>query len=184
MSMRVRLLLPVVLAATTAACASDGSRPVVSLVTDEVLGLAPARQDGWHTYGRDWSNQRFVPLTEINRETVASLVPVWQHHLDLYFRRSTRNENTPLVVDDLLIYTDLKNLVIAVDVRNGRERWRYHPRLGPVALCCGMVNRGVAVFSDKVYLATLDARVIALHRRCSPAAGKHRTAHRCLRRTA
>ena len=67
-------------------------------------------------------------------------------------------------MDDLLIYTDLKNLVIAVDARNGRERWRYQPELRPAALCCGVVNRGIAVYGDKVYLATLDARVIALDR--------------------
>lgn len=164
MGTRGRLFLPMVLMAGTAACVRDASRPVLSLVTDEVLRSAPTRRDGWHTYGRDWSNQRFVPLAEINRETVASLEPVWQHNLDLYFRRSTRNESTPLVVDDLLIYTDLKNLVVAVDVKDGRERWRYRPKLGPVALCCGMVNRGVAAFGDKVYIATLDGRVIALHR--------------------
>jgi PQQ-dependent dehydrogenase (methanol/ethanol family) len=134
------------------------------MVTDQDLRAAPAAREGWYTYGRDWSNRRYVPLAEINRETVAFLEPVWQPNLDLYFRRSTRNESTPLVVDDLLIYTDLNNLVIAVDTRNGRERWRYQPKLAPLALCCGMVNRGVAVYGDKVYIATLDARVIALHR--------------------
>jgi glucose dehydrogenase len=82
----------------------------------------------------------------------------------MLFRRNTRNESTPIVVDDLLIYTDLNDLVVAVDTRDGRERWRYQPALGPVALCWDMVNRGVAVYGDKVYLATLDARVIALRR--------------------
>lgn len=160
------LLLPVVLVAGAAACAADASSgPALGRpVTTEVLWAAPANREGWYTHGRDWSNQRHVPLAEINRETVASLQPVWRHDLDLHFRKSTRNESTPLIVDDLLIYTDLKNLVIAVDAKNGRERWRYRPRLGPVALCCGMVNRGVAVFGDKVYIATLDARVIALRR--------------------
>ena len=166
MSTRARLLLPVVLVAGVAACAADGPSRLGStrMVTDQILRAAPATREGWYTYGRDWSNQRYVPLAEINRETVAFLEPVWQHDLDLYFRRSARNESTPLVVDDLLIYTDLNNLVIAVDARNGQERWRYQPVLGPLALCCGMVNRGVAVYGDKVYIATLDARVIALHR--------------------
>jgi len=167
MSTRTRLLLPIALAAGAAACLADASsRPVRDRpVTDEVLRAAPTIRDGWYTHGGDWSNQRYVPLADINRATAASLEPVWRHDLDLYFRRSTRNESTPLVVDDLLVYTDLKNLVIAVDARNGRERWRYQPRLGPIALCCGTVNRGVAAFGDKLYLATLDARIIALHRR-------------------
>ena len=172
MSTRARLLLPVVLVVGAAACAADTPSRSVStrMVTDQVLRAAPATREGWYTYGRDWSNQRYAPLTEINRETVASLEPVWQHDLGLYLKASTRTESTPLAVDDLLIYTDLKNLVIAVDARNGREHWRYQPRLGPVALCCGMVNRGVAVYGDNVYIATLDARVIALHRRlaCRP----------------
>ena len=55
--------------------------------------------------------------------------------------------------------------VIAVDARSGRERWRYQPQLNPAALCCGLVNRGVAIYGDKAYLATLDGRVIALDRR-------------------
>jgi glucose dehydrogenase len=80
------------------------------------------------------------------------------------FRRAIHNESTPIVVDGLLIYTDLKDLVIAVDVRTGMERWRYQPDLGATALCCGVINRGVAVYGDRVYLATLDARLIALDR--------------------
>ena len=166
MRTRAKLLLPVALAAGASACAADASSPPppMELVTEEVLRGASATREGWYTHGRDWSNRRYVPLDEINRETVASLEPSWRHDLDLHFRRATRNESTPIVVDDLLIYTDLKNLVLAVDARNGQERWRYQPRLGPVALCCGMVNRGVAVYGDKVYIATLDARLIALRR--------------------
>lgn len=160
-------LFPLVLAAGAAGCTVDAeSRPGPGRpVTEDLLAAAPAAADEWLSYGHDWSNQRYVPTARIDRRTVASLAPLWHHDLELYFRRSTRNESTPIVVDDLLIYTDLKNLVIAVDARDGKERWRYQPDLGPVAVCCGMVNRGVAVYGDKVYLATLDARVIALRRR-------------------
>lgn len=166
MGTRPGFLVAIGLVAGISACAADASLPPppMRLVTEEVLHTAAASSEGWYTHGRDWSNRRYVPLAEIDRRTVRALEPLWQHEHDVHFRRSTRNESTPIIVDDLLIYTDLKNLVIAVDARDGRERWRYQPRLGAVALCCGMVNRGVAAFGDKVYLATLDARVIALHR--------------------
>jgi len=68
------------------------------------------------------------------------------------FRRSIHNESTPIVVDGLLFYTDLKDLVIAVDARTGTERWRYQPDLGATALCCGVINRGVAVYSNRCTL--------------------------------
>jgi alcohol dehydrogenase (cytochrome c) len=158
-------LLPLVPGAL--GCAADASswrRVSARPVTEQLLGAGPAGRAGWITHGGDWNNQRYVPFDEINRRTVARLEPVWRHDPEMLFRRNTRNESTPIVVDDLLIYTDLNDLVVAVDTRDGRERWRYQPALGPVALCCGMVNRGVAVYGDKVYLATLDARVIALRR--------------------
>ncbi|HEU5040754.1 MAG TPA: PQQ-binding-like beta-propeller repeat protein [Gemmatimonadales bacterium] len=158
-----RLLTSLILCGSVA-CSADAPRLSIRPVTETTLRGAGEDPTGWYTHGRDWSNSRYTPLAEIDTLNVASLQPLWRHDLKLYFRRSTRNESTPLVVDDLLIYTDLKNLVLAVDVRTGAERWRYQPELGPVALCCGMVNRGVAAYGDKVYVATLDARLIALRR--------------------
>lgn len=156
---------PPLLLLGAAACLAEApaTAPPLRSVTDEVLAAAADGAE-WITHGRDWSNGRYAPLTEIDRSTVASLEPLWHHDLDLYLRRSVRNESTPLVLDQQLFYTDLKNLVIALDGRSGGELWRYSPALGPVALCCGMVNRGLAAYGDKVYLATLDARVIALNR--------------------
>src|SRR4029079_10989347 len=83
-----------------------------------------------------------------------------------------RTESTPIVVDGLLIYTDPGmrlsqpgNHVIAVDVASGRETGSGYRKPGPAALCCGLVNRGVAVYGDKVYVGTLDAHLVALDRR-------------------
>jgi PQQ-dependent dehydrogenase (methanol/ethanol family) len=172
-------LLATLLIAASAGCVgrdlhrgSGTSRPV----THERLRAAPTTQEGWLSYGRDWSNRRYVPLTEINRHTVTGLQKLWQYDPGIMFRRSIHNESTPIVVDDLLIYTDLKDLVIAIDVRTGTERWRYQPDLGATALCCGVVNRGVAVYGDRVYLATLDARVIALDRQTGKVAWDVRAA--------
>jgi alcohol dehydrogenase (cytochrome c) len=166
MPTRAPLFLAVLLVLTPA-CRRDAAPPAEPArpVTDERLSAADTGTDGWLTYGYDWSNRRSVPVTEINRRTVRGLRRLWGHEIDVLFRRGVRNESTPLVVDGLLIYTDLKNLVMAVDARTGKERWRYQPDLKAAALCCGVVNRGVAVYGDRVFLATLDARVVALDRR-------------------
>jgi alcohol dehydrogenase (cytochrome c) len=166
MPRRIQILLSLPLLAAAVACEDPPSQPPASSppVTDDLLRASPTPRTGWPTYGYAWDNQRYVPLTEINRRTVKRLQKLWDHEPGTLFRRSMWNESTPIVVNDLLIYTDLKNLVMALDARTGKERWRYQPDLGPTALCCGAVNRGVAAYADKVYLATLDARVIALDR--------------------
>jgi glucose dehydrogenase len=166
MPLRASLVLAALLPLSFAYRRTGGAPPPdLRPVTNERLRTGPAAGDGWLTYGYDWSNRRSVPLTEITPRTVHGLHQLWSHDLDVLFRRSVRNESTPIVADGLLLYTDLKNLVMAVDARTGKEVWRYQPDLAPTALCCGMVNRGVAVYGDRVFLATLDARVIALDRR-------------------
>ena len=162
MNNRVTLLIAAAGAVAIGAETWSGRPVPTRMVTEEVLHTAGPASDGWLLHGRDWSNQRYAPFDEINRETVARLEKLWEHRLIV--RSSVRNESTPIVVDNLLLYTDARNHVIAVDTRNGKERWRYQPLIGPTALCCGLVNRGVAIYGDKVYLATLDARVIALDR--------------------
>src|SRR5262245_48101240 len=162
MPCRITCLLSLPLLAAALACEkpeSQSSSPSPP-VTDELLRASSAAKVGWPTYGYSWDNQRYVPLTEINRGTVKRLRKLWEHRPRSLFRRSVQNESTTIVTSDLLIYTDLLNLVMALDARTGKERWRYKPDLGPTALCCGAVNRGVAVYGDKVYLASLDTRLI------------------------
>src|SRR4051812_6586907 len=141
-ALRLALVVPFAFA-----CSREPRRPSepVRPVTDERLRAAAAGGDGWLTYGYDWGNRRSVPLTEINRGTVRGLRKLWDHDLDVLFRRGVRNESTPIVVDGLLLYTDLKNLVIAVNARTGKEAWRYQPDLKATALCWGVVKRGAAV---------------------------------------
>jgi alcohol dehydrogenase (cytochrome c) len=161
-----RYPLSLALVGAALACVEPERRPSYPSppVTDDVLRASPEAKIGWPTYGYSWDNQRYVPLAEINRGTVKRLRKLWEHRPKTLFRRSVPNESTPIVSNDLLIYTDLENLVIALDARTGKQRWRYKPALGPAAVCCGMVNRGVAVYADKVYLARLDARLVALDR--------------------
>ncbi len=133
-------------------------------VSDARLLAAGSTPEHWLSHGRDYTNQRYSPLTQINRKTIARLGPVWRHSSTLLLGRTEKNESTPLVDDGLLIYTEGKNVVIALDPRTGREYWRYNHPIGPAALCCGLVNRGVALYGDKVFLATIDAHLVALDR--------------------
>ena len=155
-----------VVLATRARHASPGA---VHAVTDAEL-LAADSSGGWLLHGRTYDNRRFAPFTEIDRRNVARLAPVWHYEPQRLLTSRDRNESTPLVVDGMLIYTEPGkispgNHVIAVDPRTGREIWSWGRRPGPAALCCGVVNRGVALLGDKVYVATLDAHLVALDRR-------------------
>jgi alcohol dehydrogenase (cytochrome c) len=143
----------------------------VGPVTDSML-LAADSGGEWLTYGRDFANRRFAPFSQINRVTVRRLKPLWRQGARRLIKSYLRTESTPVVVDGMLIYTDPGmsmaqpgNHVIAVDVRSGRKLWSWYHHPSGTALCCGLVNRGVALYGDKVYVGTLDARLVALDRR-------------------
>jgi alcohol dehydrogenase (cytochrome c) len=112
------------------------------------------------TYGMGYSQHRFSPLTQINRQTVKRLVPAWSYSL----ADNRGLEGQPLVKDGVVFVTDHEKTV-AVDALTGREIWKtmveYPPETTRV-VCCGIVNRGAALFDGKLYRTTLDANVIAL----------------------
>ena len=124
---------------------------------------------------------RFSPLTEITRENVAQLEVAWTYrHGDFWegsfpleVNRGSAFESTPLVVDGRLLFTTPRNRVIALDPETGRELWTFDPKLAGGRTYANMwINRGVAYWRDdaaesagcarRVFLATLDARLIAL----------------------
>ena len=112
------------------------------------------------TYGMGYSQHRFSPLTQINRQTVKRLVPAWS-----YSMADNRGlEGQALVKDGVVFLTDHEKTV-AVDALTGREIWKtmveYPPETTRV-VCCGIVNRGAALFDGKLFRTTLDANVIAL----------------------
>ena len=112
------------------------------------------------TYGMGLNQQRFSPLTQINRQTVKRLVPAWS-----YSMADNRGlEAQPLVKDGVIYVTDHEKTV-AVDALTGKEIWKafieYAPETTRV-VCCGIVNRGAALFDGKLFRTTLDANVIAL----------------------
>jgi quinohemoprotein ethanol dehydrogenase len=140
------------------------SPPVFGAVDDRRLLNAEREPQNWLMHGGTYLEQRYSTLDQINVDTVARLKPAWYFELD-----TTRGqEATPLVVDGVLYTTTAWSKVYALDAKTGRQLWRYDPQVpgeaGPKP-CCDVVNRGAAVYGGKVYVGTIDGRLIALDAR-------------------
>ncbi|MAG32972.1 MAG: PQQ-dependent dehydrogenase, methanol/ethanol family [Deltaproteobacteria bacterium] len=115
----------------------------------------------WPSHGRTLAEQRYSPLDQIDRENVASLGLAWT--ADLGTRRGI--EATPLVVGGVLFVSGAWSVVHAFDAATGKPLWRFDPavpREQAAKFCCGVVNRGVAAWRGRVFVGTLDGRLIAL----------------------
>jgi alcohol dehydrogenase (cytochrome c) len=112
------------------------------------------------TYGMGYAQHRFSPLTQINRDTVRRLVPA-----RAYSMADNRGLEAQALVKDGVIFVTDHEKTVAVDALSGKEIWKawiqYPPETTRV-VCCGIVNRGGALFDGKLYRTTLDAQVIAL----------------------
>jgi len=111
-------------------------------------------------YGMGYSGQRYSPLTQINKENVSKLVPVWGYSLaDLQGA-----EGFPIVKDGV-IYVTTHNATAAVDALTGKQIWRIIHDYPPETLrvvCCGIVNRGAAIYEGMIIRALMDNRIVAL----------------------
>ncbi len=142
--------------------APDRSELATEGVTDALIASAP--DSDWLTYGRDYGEQRFSPLQQINAETVGDLGLAWSYDFDT----ARGQEATPIVYDGTLYTTSAWSKVYAFDAKSGELRWSYDPEVPRdtlVRACCDAVNRGVAIYGDQVYVATLDGRLVALNRK-------------------
>jgi quinohemoprotein ethanol dehydrogenase len=122
---------------------------------------ADAEPQNWLTYGRTYNEQRFSPLKQINDQNANRLGLAWYFDLDTH----RGQEATPLVVDSVMYFTTAWSKVVALDAVTGRLLWSYDPKVPPqwaVNACCDVVNRGVAVWPGKVFVGTLDGRLVAL----------------------
>jgi alcohol dehydrogenase (cytochrome c) len=133
-------------------------------VTSEDLVKAQENTAEWLTYGRDYRNWRYSPLTEITPDNAAKLSPVWAMSTGGQFGGL---ESTPLFRDGVLYFSADYARVFAVDAKTGNIVWRYDPEYeeGLTAmLCCGPIHRGIALKDDMVLVARLDAKLVALNR--------------------
>ena len=133
----------------------------VQRIDDESLRKSDQRWADWLMHGRTYGEQRFSPLKQINAGNIEQLGLAWVY--DTQTKRGL--EATPLVVDGILFATGPWSVVLAVEARTGELLWKYDPAVpktyGALA-CCDVVNRGVAIYSGKIYAGVLDGRLVAL----------------------
>ena len=144
-----------------AAAVGCGHKQQAAVVDDAALRAADGDTANWLTYGRTYSEQRFSPLKSIDENSVSKLGLAWSY--DLETKRGV--EATPLVKDGVIYITSSWSMVYAFDVKTGTKLWEYDPKVPKdhaKYVCCDVVNRGVALYKDRVYFATLDGRLIAL----------------------
>jgi glucose dehydrogenase len=127
-------------------------------VTDARLLGASRDTSNWLHYGRDYSNQRFSPLFNIDTTNARKLVPKWTYKTGVV----STFQASPIVVDGVMYLSLPFNHVVALDAANGKEIWRYEHKRRTPKMCCGPANRGVAVAYGKVFIGTVDARLVAL----------------------
>src|ERR1700736_1934296 len=161
----VALGLAISCSSTFAQNAAKGSPDHIKAVTSAVdsasIQANTATSNDWPTYGLDYAETRFSKLNQITAEYVKNLVFVWSYSLD-----SSRGvEATPVVVDGIMYQTASWSVVHAIDARTGKKIWTFDPgvdREKGYKGCCDVVNRGVALWKGKVFVAAYDGRLIAL----------------------
>ncbi|MGH8150305.1 MAG: PQQ-dependent dehydrogenase, methanol/ethanol family [Steroidobacteraceae bacterium] len=133
-------------------------------VTASRLERADAEPRNWLTTGEDYGANWFSSLKRIDAGNVHRLRLAWHYDLDTH----RGQEATPVVVDGVMYTTSAWSKVQALDAATGRLLWQFDPKVpGKTAIyvCCDVVNRGVAVWRGRVYVATLDGRLISLDAR-------------------
>jgi alcohol dehydrogenase (cytochrome c) len=156
MSLTSRRFFSAVFAASALAFASVHAQDITN--KDLLDGLAnPSR---WLTHSGDYSGQRFSPLTEITPANAGQLAPQWTFQTNVV----QKFEATPIVIDGVLYVTGSLNHAWAIDGRTGKQLWHYtRPlQMETLKVCCGLVNRGFAVYHDRLFMVTLDAHFVAL----------------------
>jgi alcohol dehydrogenase (cytochrome c) len=112
------------------------------------------------TYGMGYHQNRYSPLKQIDRTNIKRLVPIWSLSLDNQWGEQAQ----PIVYNGVMYVTDAK-ATVAIDVGSGRQIWRmpvdWLPET-PRIVCCGVSNKGAAIYDGKIYRTTLDAHVVAL----------------------
>ena len=136
-------------------------KPASKTIDDSALRSADARQGEWLTHGRNYAETRFSTLNKINDKSVQQLGLAWAY--DTNTMRGL--EASPIIANGVMYTTGSWSVVYALDARTGKQIWKYDPevpkKFGAKA-CCDVVNRGVALYKGKVFVGTLDGRLIAL----------------------
>ena len=128
-------------------------------VTYERLLDAAAEPHNWLSYSGSYASQRHSPLREIRPDNVGGLELKWVFQAQSF----ESFETTPLVVDGVMYLTEAPNTAVALDARTGRVFWRYaYDPSSEARPCCGRVNRGLGILGETLFMATIDAKLIAI----------------------
>jgi len=131
----------------------------MDVVTQDMLDRADGDANNFlHTNG-NYAQTRYYPASQINKDNVRKLRPAWIFQTEVV----ESMETSPLIVNGIMYATTSFNHVYALNAATGEQIWHYKHKMGPITTyCCGPNNRGVAALGDKVYLGTLDAKLVAL----------------------
>lgn len=114
-------------------------------------------------YGMGVKAQRYSPLDQINADNVEMLTPAWSHSFGDEMQRG--QESQALIHEGVIYVTGSYSRIFAIDARTGKRLWSYNHRLpSDIRPCCDVVNRGAAIYGDKVFFGTLDAGIVALNK--------------------
>ena len=128
------------------------------------LGAAESEPSQWMTYGGTYEEQHYSRLAQIDRQNVKDLGLAWFADYDT----NLPQEGTPLYIDGVIYASTAWSKVYAFDASSGRPLWEFDPRVPgewAVNVCCGLFNRGIAAWRGRIYLGTLDGRLIAIDAR-------------------
>ena len=132
--------------------------PASAVSQDQLSGAASDEANFLHTNG-NYDQTRYYPGKQINTSNVAKLHPAWIFQTEV----KESLETTPIVVNGVMYVTTSFNHVYAINAKTGEQYWHYKHKMGPITTyCCGPNNRGVAVYNDKVYMGTLNSKLVAL----------------------
>jgi PQQ-dependent dehydrogenase (methanol/ethanol family) len=145
---------------TEAKTAAEPAGPNLAVNAARITA-ADQEPGNWLSHGRDYGEQRYSPLKQIDDSNAGEL------GLDWYFEFDTKRglEATPIVVDGMMFLTGAWSQVFALDALTGEQLWKYDPevpREWAVHACCDVVNRGVAIWEGSIFVGTLDGRLVSL----------------------
>src|SRR5580765_7397245 len=146
---------------STAAPAAEATAHKPAAVDAERIRNADREPGNWMSYNRTYDEHRYAPLARLDATNGKRLGLAWFIDLDTAARAQ---ESTPLVIDGVMYVTTAWSKVLALDAATGKQLWSYDPKVpGGVAVnaCCDVVNRGVAAWKGRLFLGTLDGRLVA-----------------------
>ena len=135
--------------------------PLQAQISYERILQAEDEPESWLTYNGGYMSQRYSRLTQIDQDNVGDLELRWL----LQNQTFGAWQSNPIVADGVMYLTERPNSIMAVDPITGRVFWKYvHTPAENALVCCGANNRGVAVLGDRVFMGTIDARLVAVDR--------------------